>query len=209
MISRTEQKAIYDKLLTSLTINTYPDGSSGNNVIIPVHVYWGKEPVTQELPSIVIKFTSFNNVLEKALSDIYTQDINGSFVYGFQGQDIMKVKVRAIDYNDEINKISESDIAQAIMNIIYALKFSNWDGVLTESAVVEQHNPIDDVSEIRGDMGEENEIPYELQTVINFTNFVGGVPVETSPLNNTAPLIEYAIIKMGILPNNDEISISV
>jgi hypothetical protein len=205
MISRTEQKAIYDKLLTSLTINTYPDGISGDNVTIPVNVYWGHEPVTQDLPSIVIKFSSFNNLLEKAMSDIYGEDTNKSFVYGFQGKDVMKVKVRAIDYNESSNAISKTDIAQAIMNIIYALKFSNWDGVLTESAILEQHDPIYDVSKIL----ENNEIPYELQTVINFTNFVGGVPIETSPLNNTAPLIEHTVIKMGILPNNNEISISV
>jgi len=205
MISRIEQAAIYDKLLKTLTINTHPDGVSGDDVSIPVNVYWGYEPVEQELPSIVINFSSFNNLLEKSMSDINSQDIDKSFIYGFQGKDIMRIKVRAVDYNDGDLAISKTDIAQDIMRIIYNLKFSQWGGVLTESAILEQHDPIDDVSQIL----ENNEMPYELQTVINFTNFVGGVPEENEPLNNTAPLIEYIQVNMGISPNNNEIEIKV
>jgi len=182
VITRSEQKALFDSLTGDLTINTKPDGS-GTDIIIPVDVHWGFEPKEIENPTIVLKFIVKRNPIERTLGDLWKNTDEGEFD-GFIAEDTLLVKIFATDYQVGGN-ISKIDIAADLEKRVFFQAFQHWDSLIDEGSVVEGGiSATNNVSEILG--LEEMEI---LQFTIRLKKLYGGVPVETGLLFSTAPTL--------------------
>lgn len=202
MMNRKDQAALFNLITKEVDISTKVNEDS-EFVSVPVNVYWGSEPATIEYPAVIITFTSFNIPVDRAMGDIWANSDEGIF-FGFQGKDMMLIKVKGVDLLKEGESLSKQDIVESIMRQIYNLVMWNWQGVLEESAVSSDKYPIHNVSNIINE-----QVIYELQTQVAFTNIVGGIPPEEGILDITAPFITNIKINMGILPNTNQIEISV
>ena len=186
MITRSEQKALFDSLTGDLTINTDPDGESGEDIVIPVEVNWGGEPKELELPSITIKFIVYGTKLERTLGDLWKDTTEGYFI-GFVGGYTLLVKIRTKDHEDsDGNFIEKTDIAEALYQRVFLQALHNWDALITDGSV--QEDGIDQATDVSEIIGLE-EIK-ELQFNIRLKKLTGGVPIETGPVKfSTAPTI--------------------
>jgi len=187
MITREEQKALFDSLVGDLTINTLPDGS-GLNVVIPVEVNWGLEPKIMTLPAITIKFISYGIPLEKTLGDVWRDETTGFFIGYIAGYTLL-VKIRTQDYINGSNFIEKTDIAEALYKRVWEKAMFTWDSLITDGGIHEDGpDQATDVSEIL-----ELESYKELQLTIKLKKLTGGVPDESAMTVKitTAPTIIY------------------
>ena len=99
MLTREEQKNLYNTLKGDLVINTAVD-ELGTDVIIPVTVAWGFEPVEHDFPLIAVKFMYVDQVYERTLTNFLGDRGNG-IEFGYIGQNGLLVKIKAVDYSDK------------------------------------------------------------------------------------------------------------
>ena len=123
MITRAEQKALFDSITGNLTLNTDVDGVSGVNVVIPVEVNWGLEPKTTDLPSITIVIISGGRPTIATLGH-FLRDTPAGEVTGYIAEFILSVKIRSADkMDDNGNFIEKTDIGSrgGSYSLIYCL----------------------------------------------------------------------------------------
>lgn len=187
MITRLEQKALFDSLGGDLKITTTPDGN-GDDVTIPVHVYWGFEPVENELPAIIAYFQTYNIPREKTLANLWKITPEGDFI-GYLADYMFKIKIKTSDYGDisTDNYIEKVDISNALLQRTMNKIFLEWDGLIDDGSIPEDGiSPVDDVSEIF-----DLETIRELQFTVKITKLTGAVPTENGTVKfATAPTIE-------------------
>jgi len=185
MITRAEQKALFDSLTGDLIINTKPD-NSGTNVTIPVEINWGFEPKEINLPSITIKFLNYGRHSERTLGDIWKDTPNGFFI-GYLATYTLLVIIRTEDFGSTENDfIEKTDIAEALFERVFKQALHFWDDLINDGSVEEDGiEQATDVSELLN-----LESLKELQMTIRIKKLTGGVPNEQGPvLFSTAPTI--------------------
>lgn len=183
MITRAEQKALFDSITGNLVINTKPDGT-GSNVTIPVSVYWGSEPTELVLPAITCRFTMWNQPKEKSLGDYWGERNGGEFT-GWLGSYMLLIKIRGDNWGsyDQNNFISMLDIVEALYQRCLNAILFNWDALIADGSVEEDGvSSANDVSEIMG-----YEQIKELQFYVRIKKLSGGVPVDGAIKYSTAP----------------------
>lgn len=185
MITREEQKALYDSITGDLILNTHPDGVSGSNEIIPVEVHWGFEPKEVVLPVIIITFIIYGNPTMRTIGDLWKDTPNGEFT-GYIAEYTLLVKIKTADYNVKGKFIEKTDIAEALYQRVFEQALHYWDGLIDDGSVVYGGiSPVSDVSNILG-----LEIAKDLQFTIRIQRLTGGIPIELGPvLFTTAPTI--------------------
>ena len=183
MITRSEQKALFDSLTGNLTINTKPD-ETGTDIVIPIDVHWGFEPKSLDIPTIILKFIVKRNPTERTLGDFWKDTDQGEFE-GFLAEYTLLVKIMSADYQVGGN-ISKIDIANALEQRVFDQAFHYWDKLIDEGSVVEGGiSATNDVSEIL-----DLEDVQILQFTIRLKKLCGGIPVEAGPvLFSTAPTL--------------------
>jgi len=185
MITRAEQKALFDSINGDLTINTVPDGS-GNDVVIPIEVNWGFEPIELVLPSITINFIVYGRPKERTLGDLWRDTPEGYYI-GYIATYSLLVKIRTADHTDSDNNfIEKTDIAESLYDRVFKQALHFWDSLVDEGSVEDGGiEPATDVSQLLGLEGLK-----ELQLTIRIKKLTGGVPNEQGPvLFSTAPTI--------------------
>jgi len=183
LITRSEQKSLFDSICGDLVINTKPD-NTGTDITIPVDVHWGSEPKEITLPSITIRFIITDNPTTKTLGDYWKDTDDGEFT-GYIAESTLLVKIRASDYgsNKTNDYISQDDIVNALMERVVNAALLEWDSIIEDGGVADNGiSAANDVSEILG-----YDALKELQTTIRLQKLAGGVPVETGVLYSTAP----------------------
>lgn len=185
MITREEQKALYDSITGDLVLNTHPDGVTGTNETIPVEIHWGFEPTEVVFPVIIITFIIYGNPTMRTIGDLWKSTEEGEFT-GYIAEYTLLVKIKTADYNVAGKFIEKTDIAEALYQRVFNQALHYWDGLIDDGSVVFGGiSPVSDVSSILG-----LEIPKELQFTIRIQRLTGGVPVEAGPvLYTTAPTI--------------------
>lgn len=185
MITREEQKSLFESLIGDLVINTMPDGT-GSNVTIPVSVYWGSEPTELVLPAITCRFTTINQPIEKSLGNYWGSNSQGE-ITGFIGSNSLLIKIRGDNWGsyDENNFISMLDIVEALYNRCLEAALFKWDSLIADGSVEEDGiSSANDVSEIMG-----YEQIKELQFYVRIKKLTGGVPVDGVVKYSTAPTL--------------------
>lgn len=186
MITRLEQKALFESISGDLVINTKPDGS-GSNITIPISVYWGSEPTELTLPAITLRFIILDNPTMKTLGDYWKDTDLGEFT-GYIAESTLMIKIRAQDYgsNEEDNYINQDDIVQALHKRIIDAALFKWDSLIEDGGVADGGiSPANDISEIL-----DYELLKEIQLSIRLQKLTGGVPTDTGPvLFSTAPTL--------------------
>lgn len=176
MLTRQEQKDLYQSLLGNLTINTKIDGS-GNNVSIPLYISWGFEPKEQVFPLIVLRFIYRDQPYLRTITD-YLGDRGNGVEFGYMGQSGLLIKIKCVDFGSKEagNFISKYDIAEEISKRIQQLAITGtWDGIVKDGSVNKESGIVfNDVSEIL-----ELEAIHELQTIIPIKKLVSYKPIET------------------------------
>lgn len=198
MMDRIDQSTLFNKIVNDITLNTKPD-SSGEDINTSVNLYWGHEPKEQDMPCVILKFITFSNPIERSIGNIVSEHDDG-ILYGFMVEDILMIKVKAIDIQNDYGYLSKQDIGQYIMRKIYENIIWGWNKVLKNSVVSDNISPITDISSII-----DNQNIYELQLTVGFKNFEGSIPKEEGILDNNAPYIDKAQAYIGILPNTNTI----
>lgn len=176
MITRLEQKALFDSISGNLTINTHPDGISGNNVVIPVEVNWGLEPKKTELPSITIIINTGGRSVLSTLGH-FLRDTDEGEVTGYIAEFILSIKIRTSDFVDSGgNFIEKTDIADALYKRVFLQALHFWDSLIDDGSIIDDGiSPFNDVSEIL-----DLEQIKEYQFTISLQKLVGGVPDESA-----------------------------
>jgi len=185
MLSRSEQKALYDSIIGDLIINTNPDGS-GNDITIPISVHWGFEPVESELPSITIRFITIDNPTERTLGDFWSDGNEGEFT-GYLAESSLLVKIKAVNYGSKFanNFIEKTDIVEALTVRVFDKALLNWDSLIDNGSVVLGGiSAISDITQIF----EEYAIK-EYQFTIRIQKLTGGIPIEEGVKFSTAPTL--------------------
>lgn len=186
MLSRAEQKALFDSLTGNLTINTLPD-DSGDDLTIEIDVHWGFEPVEITRPSIIIQIMNQLTPVIETLGKAWGEDENGIY-YGVVYRNILSVKIRAVDFGESVTGtfISKIDIANALLQRIHDQALMYWDNLI-QNGCVEAGGIMgaQDVSEILNAVEHEKTIQFQ----IRIQKLHKSLPIETNIRYSTAPTL--------------------
>jgi len=176
MITRLEQKALFDSIVGDLTIDTHPDGVSGDNVVIPVEVNWGLEPKETILPSITMLISTFGRRVLESIGQLIRVREAGDWT-GFLAEFILSIKIRTSDHRDANGHfIEKTDIADALYQRVFLQALHFWDDLIEDGSVMFTGiSPVSDVSEIIG-----LEQIKEYQFTVSIQKLVGGIPDESA-----------------------------
>jgi hypothetical protein len=179
MLTREEQKNLYNTLKGDLVINTDVDGVSGTNVTIPVTVAWGFEPVEHDFPLIAVKFMYVDQIYERTITN-YLGDRGNGIEFGYMGQNGLLVKIKAVDYGnkDTGNFIAAIDIIDELVNKIQYNAEVEWDKFIVDGSVFKENGySFQDVSSILNE-----EYIEEKQGMIPINKIKSIKPIETGPI---------------------------
>lgn len=184
MLTRLEQKAMFDSIIGDIIINTQADGE-GSDVTIPLEVHWGFEPRQTKFPCVVIKFRTIDKRVEYTLGDyLGERGVNREGQFGYLGDNVLEMKIKTVDYGSPNldDFISKYDIGSYLIDRLQRLiltdwgKYIDWGHIRTEEGI----NWID-VSQIL-----RLEQLYELHGSITIRKLVNYTPIEPNIKYSTA-----------------------